>query len=454
VVHATNVFPSDFTTNLDRYTPRRQRPTSSLLGMVTAERGGGAMSNGPIPQSLDEVRDDVVERLQARSLEIVKAIHACILEAVPDPIEGLGADYQAGVLAAIAAIVEYSLEGIRRGPGWSAPIPKAAAIQVRRAARAGVSVGTVVRRYLAGHGCLGQFIVQEVEDIGLSSHGPTLHHLHRTQEVLLQHLTAAIEHEYNHECERARSPEQRCIKLVRRLLVEDVDLAELKELDYEVLCSWHLGVIAPGVEGGETLRRLETAPGRKLLFVPGDDGTVSAWLGGHAKVTVAEFKRLVSVNGPPGAPLAVGEPGHGLHGWRQTHEEAQVALLIARHEPRGLTRCADALPVVGALQSEAIIRMYEKTYILPLNNLHKGGQPARRSLLAYFKHGRNASSAGGAINVTGRTVQNHLNDVRKVLDAPLNLTGLEIALRLEELGYMADAEDPPYYPVSGPSPPG
>jgi hypothetical protein len=38
--------------------------------------------------------------------------------------------------------------------------------------------------------------------------------------------------------------------------------------------------------------------------------------------------------------------------------------------------------------------------------------------------------------VTARTIQNHLNDARKVLDAPLNMTGLEIALRLEELGYM------------------
>lgn len=39
------------------------------------------------------------------------------------------------------------------------------------------------------------------------------------------------------------------------------------------------------------------------------------------------------------------------------------------------------------------------------------------------------------INVTARTIQNHLNDARKVLDALLNLTGLEVALRLEELGW-------------------
>jgi hypothetical protein len=229
---------------------------------------------------------------------------------------------------------------------------------------------------------------------------------------------------------------------VRRLLVEDVDPAELKEMDYEVLSWSHLGMIAVGAEGVEALRRLKTACGHKLLCVPGDDRTMWAWLGDQDKLTFAQFKLLLSANGCSNAPLAVGDPGNRLEGWRQTHQEAQVALLMARHELCGPTRCADVLPVAGALQSEAIIRMYQKTYLLPLNKLHKGGQPTRKALLAYFKHGRSASSAGEAIDVTGRTVQNHLNDARKVLDAPLNLTGLEIALRLEELGYTVEAEDP------------
>jgi hypothetical protein len=155
-----------------------------------------------------------------------------------------------------------------------------------------------------------------------------------------------------------------------------------------------------------------------------------------AEFSVAEFRHLLAIHGRPHASFAIGEPGSELDGWRQTHQEAQVAALIARGEPRGLTRCADVLPVVGALQSEAIIRMYERTYILPLNRLHKGGQVARRVLRSYFKHGRSAASAAQAIGTTDRTIRNHLNETRKLFDAPLNMTGLEIALRLEELGYM------------------
>jgi hypothetical protein len=395
------------------------------------------------PRSPEEVYAVVVAGLRSRGTEVAQSIHASI----PAP-PGLAVDhdeeYREGRAAAIASTVEYSLDAIERGGEWG-PIPQALAAQAHRAARIGVRLGVLVRRYLAGHRRFMNFIREEVKRSGYADHEAVFEHLGATYGSLLDHIVVSVEHEYEQEREHiASSPEQHCARLVRRLLVEDVNPAELKELHYEVDACWHLGVIALGAEGVEALRCLKTARGHKLLSAPGDDGTVLAWLGGHAKLTVAEFKRLVSANGCLGAPLAVGEPGHGLKGWRQTHEEAQVALLIARHEPRGLTRCADALPVVGALQNEAIIRMYEKTYILPLNSLHKGGQPARKSLLAYFKHGRNASCAGDAINMTGRTVQNHLNDARRVLDAPLNLTGLEIALRLEELGYMVEAgNDPP-----------
>jgi hypothetical protein len=390
---------------------------------------------------IEEICVAIARRLRSRISEIVEAIYSCIREAVPDPAAAdLNVDYHVGVLRATTALVEYGLTGIERGSNWSSPIPEAAAIQVRRAACAGVSLSIVQRRYCVGHRCLGEFVAQEAEAIDNAARGwSALRHLHRTQQALLEHLMAALEHEYYDERRSTHSPEQLRIELVRRLLIEDVEPDELKDLDYELESCWHLAVIAHGPAGVETLQRAGDSRGRKLLCVSGDDGVVWAWLGGRAKLTVAELMPLLSDGGrSSGASLAIGEPGRGLEGWRVTHEEAGIASLVARHEPCGLTRCADALPVAGALQNGAIIQMYRRTYISPLNGLYKEGQAVRRSLLAYFKHGRNASCAGQVINVTARTIQNHLNDARKVLDAPLNLTGLEIALRLEELGYMTE----------------
>lgn len=399
------------------------------------------------PGSLNEVYTVVVAGLRSRRAEVAEAIYASIPASGLDVAVDDDAEYQAGRVAATAAIVEYSLDAIERGEEWG-PIPPALVEQTRRTARMGVRPGVLVRLYLAGHRRFMDFIREEVGWSGYTDQEAVFEHLRATYHSLLEHIIASVEHEHDQERERLTlSPEQRRIKLVRRLLVEDVDPAEHKELDYDVGASWHLGVIANGVEGAEILRGLKLARGQKLLLVPGDDGTVWAWLGSKAKLTIAEFKRLLSANRYPNPPLAIGEPGGGLQGWRQTHEEAQVAALIARHELSGLTRCVDALPIVGALQNEALIRMYEKTYILPLNRLRKGGQPARKALLAYCKHGHNASSAGDAINASRRTVENHINDARKVLGDPLNLTALEIALWLEQLGYMAEA-GPPRYSVS------
>lgn len=391
------------------------------------------------PSSPEDVCAIVVAGLRSRGAEVAQAIY----DSIPDPMVDLSAvgqdaEYEAGRAAAVAAIFKYSLDALERGGEWE-PIPQALATQARRAARAGVKPGRLVRLYLAGHRRFMDFVLEEARQSGYADQEAVLGHLCGTHHALLEHIIVSLEREYDQECEHiAGSPEQRRIKLVRRLLIEDLDPVELKELGYEVGSSWHLGVIATGAKSWDVLRCLEAIRERDLLSVPGGEGAVWVWLGGRAELTVAEFTRLLSANGRPDTSLAIGEPRRGLEGWRETHREAQVALLVARHNPRGLTRCADALPVVGALQSEAIIRMYEKTYVLPLNELRKGGQPAREALRAYFKHGRSASTASEIMNVSRRTVENYLKDARKVLGDPLNLTGLEIALRLEELGYMVN----------------
>ncbi|MGH2853102.1 MAG: PucR family transcriptional regulator [Solirubrobacteraceae bacterium] len=396
-------------------------------------------------KSLEEIRADIIGRLRLRRSEIEQAIHARIQDAVPNPVDGEDPEYQAGVLAAIREVLNYSLEGIKRGPEWLGPIPPAAAAQARRAACADVSLGTILRRYVAGHGGLGEFIAEEAECSGLSSHGSVLHHLRRTQEALLEHLTATIEHEYIQEQERvASSPEQRRMETVRKLLSgETVAPAELAELDYEFHTSWHLGVIATGAGAERALRGLEISLGCKLMPVSRGEGTVWAWFGGQRKLAVTDIERLLSANGTVGVSLAIGEPGKGVSGWRDTHQEAQVALLVALRKPQRLTRCADVLLEAAMAQNEALAGLLVKTYISPLTNLRKDGQPARETLRAYFAHDRNVSCTAGALKVVRRTVENRLHEVEQILGRPLHtcLAGLEIALRLEELGHATSADN-------------
>jgi hypothetical protein len=386
----------------------------------------------------------MVERLRARHSEIAQAIYARIREAVPDPAGGRDRAYQAGVLAAVTAVLGYSLEAIEHGPGWSGPVPAEAAAQAHRAARAGVSLGTVLRRYVAGHRRLSEFVEEETERIGLLSNGPALHHIRRTQEVLLEHLTAAIEHEYNQERQRAAcSSEPRHAELVQRLLAgAPVDPTELRTLGYE-LDAWHLCVIATGGNAEKAVRRLAAAHGRELLPVA-RGGEIWAWLGGQRKLLITDSEQVLSAQEHADVSVAVGEAARGIEGWRLTHRQAEAAQLVARCRPRRLTRYLDVAPEANALQDEALADSLIETYLSPLDDMRIGGQAACRTLRALFDTEHNVSSAAHKLGVDRSTVHRRRNEIERRLGCRLHehQVNIEIALRVEDLLKRRDSAKP------------
>jgi DNA-binding PucR family transcriptional regulator len=162
---------------------------------------------------------------------------------------------------------------------------------------------------------------------------------------------------------------------------------------------------------------------------------VWAWLGSQRKPSPTDLERALSGSTP--ASLALGEPRQGLDGWRQTHQEAQAALLVARRRPHEeVTRCADVPLEAALLLNGALATLLVETYLAPLNSMRGGGQTARETLRAYFQYGRNVSSTAFALGVARRTVENRLRQIELRLGRPLQtcLTALEVALRLEGLG--------------------
>jgi hypothetical protein len=381
----------------------------------------------------------VVEGLLARREEIEQAVHVHIQEAVPTPRVRVDGEYDNGLRAAIAATLDYSFRGLQAGPGWNGPIPAATAAQARRAARAGVGLGTVLRRVVAGHGLLGDFVFEQVEACDLDSHAAAVvDHARHIREVLLERLIGAIEREYNLERSRSRlSPENWRAEVVQRLLAgEAVNSGELAMLGYQLQDAWHLGLVLTGEGAERFVWHLKDQIDCEMLLAPHGDGTLRVWLGRQRQLSVAELERASSKD-HPNLAVAVGEPGRGLDGWRQTHTEAQLAHVVALREPQGFTRFIDAVPEIAMLENEPLARLLMNTYISPLNSLRKGGQPARETLRCYLAHNRNVSSTAVALKVVRRTVENRLREIEGALGRPLHtsLTGLELALRLEQLGY-------------------
>jgi len=377
----------------------------------------------------------VVDRLRSRRDEIAQAIYARIQQAVPDTGGGRDAAYQAGMLAAVTAVLDYCLRAIEHGPAWSEPIPVEAAAQARRATRAGVSVGAVLRRYVAGHHRLGEFIAEETTRLGFSNNEPALHHIRKTQQELLEHLTAAIEHEYDQERQRiARSPEQRRVELVQRLLDgEPVTRTELAELGYK-FDAWHVGMIATGPRATEALEILR-ADDHQLLQVWNSEETVWFWLGGQRKLTHADMERLRLSSELAGVSLAVGEPVRGVEGWRETHQQAQEALQVVLLGRQKRARYADIAVLTPWLQDPDRARSLIELYLSPLESQKDGGAVSRQALRAYFEAGRIVSAAACQLGIDRRTLAYRLSATEECLGYQLDthLAGLWVALRLHDL---------------------
>lgn len=399
-----------------------------------------SVTNGDVREehSLDESRTELLARLRLRRAEIERALYTRIQDAVPEAFGDKDPEYEAGLRAAVAALVSYSLDALEFGPAWLGAVPVAAAIQARRAARRGVSLGTVMRRYVAANGRFGEFVAEEAERTGLESFGPVVQHLRRTQELLLEHVTAAIQHEYHQAQEDAAPPPQRRrAEIVQRLIVgELVDPAALAELEYDLYGSWHIGLVAAGPMAEDAL---ECLTDRRPLLVTCTEGAVWGWLAARHRTAARDIEGLLSNKRVPGVVFGIGEPGAGIEGWRLTHHQAQRALTIALRKPNKLALYAEGPLLAAALQSETLARSLNEMYLAPLASQRDGGVALRRTVRAYLDAECNASSAAAALSIGRHAVESRIRLVEELIGCPLRLcvAGLDVALRLAAL----DAED-------------
>jgi hypothetical protein len=374
----------------------------------------------------------MARRLRVRCLEIEEAILVRIY-AVSDP-SGEDAGYLHGLRATVTAAVAYGLLAIERGEESSGPIPSAMLAQARHAARNGIGLDTVLRRYVAGYTALGDFLMQEARDGNFAVDGAVLYGAQKELAAHFDRTVAAVTVEYGDEAERVmRSREERLAERVRRLLAGD--LVDTADLAYR-LDAWHVGVIATGTGAEKTLRDLAAALDCQLLLVGDGERALWAWLGARRRIEIAELAHVPQVEWPPDVALAIGEPARGLRGWRFTHRQANAALTVALHRPQPLTFYSSVGVIASMLQDDLLVDFLSEAYLTPLSAERDGGVILRNTLGAYFAAECNASSAAATLGVSRQTVKNRLRIVEERLGCPLNTCGpaIKAALQLAEVG--------------------
>jgi hypothetical protein len=377
--------------------------------------------------------------LEARRPEIEKEAIARA-DAVASITDGQEPGYFDGVMAAVGAALDYALEAIENGEERAGSPPPVVLAQVRLAARSGVSLDTVLRRYFAGYTLLGDFIIREASTGDLLK-GGDLQRVARDQAALFDRLVAAITEEHKSEL-RDRpllSTQQRVAERVERLLAGD--LLNLAELRYE-LDGFHVGLIAIG-SAAAAVNDLAAALDRRRLIVDRGDGATWAWLGGRLPLKRETLREAMERTWPEDLPTAVGEQSPDLAGWRLTHQQAMMAWPVASRLGSRV-HYSDVALVAAALQDTVLAASLHELYLAPLEG--EGGAPAElcRTLRAYFANGHSVTATAAILEVTRPTVRSRLRAAEALLGRPLEacFSDLEVALRLHELE--ADPEDPPH----------
>lgn len=366
----------------------------------------------------------LARRLRSRSVEVSDSILARIKGLAGNSEEGLGRGHSLD--ATVAATVDYGFETIESGEETVPPIPAAVLVEARRAARSGLPVDTLLRRYVAGHALLAEFVIEEASAADMAGEGLKL--VVRDLAMVFDRLLEAISEEFIRAAPQLTNSKKRQAERVRRLLAgEPLDPSIIA---YE-FASIHVGVIAEGPQAAENIWRINNLVDCRILVVSPTDNRAWAWVAHRRDVDAGKVQQALDKCAPELA-VSIGEPMQGLNGWRLTHEQARAALPIAIHR-KATIRYVEVALLASLVQDSLLTISLRELYLVPLESTADGGLKLRQTLRAYIEAQRNVSSAAAALGVSRRTVSNRLRLAERTLGRPLDpeLPALEAALALE-----------------------
>jgi hypothetical protein len=374
---------------------------------------------------------EISARLAARREELEEAVLARVY-GIADPAGVEDPSYIDGLRTSVSTALSYALEVLEQGELSAPPAPPVLFLQARLAARNGVSVEIVLRRYFAGYSVIAHAMIEEAVALGLDS--SDLQPLFRREGMLFELLIAAVSEEHAREpASNGDSAQEQRRERVRRLLRgEMIDVASLAyQLD-----GFHLGLIAIGPDATAAFRGLAQDLGRRLLAVRWNVEATYAWFGGGAEFSDAEVERCSSWDWPAQTAIGMGEPAEGISGWRLTHRQAAAIVPVAVRRGDSVVRYLDAAVLASVLVDEVLVTSLREIYLRPLQGSRHGDDALLATLRAYFASGRNVSSAAAALGISRRTVSNRLNAIEELLGRSVSVDRLEleIALRLEQHG--------------------
>jgi hypothetical protein len=375
--------------------------------------------------AVGHARSELADRLRSRRGELEQALLARVY-GVADPTETEDSVYLEGFRTAAAAAVDLALETIEK-PDAGAPIPAPFLLQARLAARNGVRLDTVLRRYAAGQAILVDFTIASIErETAITS--AELRTLLAASSAAFDRLLQAVGEEYAREAEvHPKARDRSKVEVVERLMAGE--MVGSPHLAYP-LDGWHIGLVLEGADARHPLHDLAREVDRILLLVEPRPQVLWAWLGGGRRIETRDVVRSTLSWGLD-VTLAAGEPGRGVAGWRLSHKQALAVLPFAEGAPVAVARYADKGLLASIRKDQVLVESLRALYLDPLSSDREDGDVLRHTLRAYFAADSNISSAASALQVHRQTVTSRLHTVEERLGRPISQCALELNVALE-----------------------
>lgn len=373
----------------------------------------------------------LASRLRTRFPEIEASL-AALVDTISNPHEVPDPIYLDSLHGLRTAILEYAADVVEFGERRAAEVPPAVRAVARMAARSGVALDTVLRRYAAANAFIGDVLLEEAERAEVTS--PVLRRVLHRQATLFGHLLEAVTEAHVREAKSRPTTSQAW----RHSYIEGLLVGRLPnsgvELDYD-LDGHHIGLMVRGNGAHEVIRELAKRLDRRLLAgSPEEESVWVCWLGGASPLEAEQALRALREIALDEVFVGVGEPGERLSGWRLSHRQAKAALPIAERRGEHVVRYADVAVLASILRDDLGTLSLRQLYLEPLESGRDGGRAARETLRAYFATERNISSTAAALGVDRRTVTNRIRAIEELFGRPLSdfATDLETALRLAD----------------------
>lgn len=332
----------------------------------------------------------------------------------------------------MTAALGFGLEAVESRGLREPRIPLELLSQARFAARSGVSLDTVLRRYFAGYSLLGYAMVEEADRGGLMA-GEELKRLLGELAGTFDRLIVAVTEEHRREGSQPRGGlEERRVQRVRQLL--DGEAVDSGEISYP-LHGHHLGIAIAGSVEADILRELARSLDRRLLLVRPEPERIWMWLGGGEVLDLGSALGQLWDVLPTDCVAAVGEPGEGVESWRLSLRQALAALPVAQRATEPVVRYREVALLAAVMRDELLAASLQRLYLEPLQSESDGGVVLRDTLRAYRAAAGNLSAAAATLSVSRRTVSNRLRRVEELLGVPHDavLAELDTALRMSRL---------------------